>query len=268
MLRQIFSFLSGGLVGGFLGGFLGGVTKFFWDKWLPDRMTWKREQTVEREKLMSQFSGPATRAFHDLERRIFGTVEDQARDYEDLSEDGHKAYYIDSTTFLLARCYAWLEILRDRMGILDYADLIVRLDQVSASFAGRTRGFRIFRLEQREIGERMVLSADTQFHCTGYAEFLDDLEGNEGGIRASCYHRLRDRVELMLEHWPLEVIRLINIQHALLDVVNLIDPNFRWVPEEQRVKLDSVQVIAQLVDGKLITGDEAETLRKQAAGTV
>lgn len=260
-MRQILSFLSGGLVGGFLGAFLGGLTKFFWDRWLPDRLTWKREQRLEREKLMSQYSGPAIRAFHDLERRIYGTVEEQARDYEDLKEEGHQEYYVDSTAFLIAQGYAWLEVLRDRMGILDYADLVSQLDKVSASFAGRIRGFRIFRLEQREIGERMVSMNNGEICCTGYSEFIDAIKKAEP---VPCFVALHKRVETMLERWEYEIVRLIRIQHALVDVINFIDPDFRWVPEMKRIKLDPGQVVEKLCKEKLISSENAETFKEQA----
>src|SRR5437764_14291009 len=62
---SILTFLSGGV----LGGLIGGATKFFWEKYLPDRVTWRRQQQVDREKFMSQVRGPAIRAMHGLERR-------------------------------------------------------------------------------------------------------------------------------------------------------------------------------------------------------
>src|SRR5437762_11648979 len=93
---SILTFLSGGVIGG--------ATKFFWEKYLPDRVTWRRQQQVDREKLMSQVRGPAIRAMHGLERRIYGTVDEQASGYQSIKQEGQAEYYINATTFQIAEC--------------------------------------------------------------------------------------------------------------------------------------------------------------------
>ena len=256
MLKQILSFLSGGLVGGIVGGFF----SFFWQKWLPDRLTWRRQQRIEREKLMAQFSGPAVRAFHDLANRIYGTVRADALGYDEVKQDGHQDYYIEATTFQIAQCCAWLEILRNTMGALDYAQLVNKLDQVSSSLASRFPGFRVFQLEQRDIAERMARMIDGQINCCGYSEFLDALKAE----KPTPFKILHQRVERMLEHWPEEVIKLIRVQHALLDAIEFIDPKFRWVRADQRIKLETEKVINRLVTEKFLSVDKAAELRQQA----
>ena len=257
MLKQILPYLTGGVIGGFVGGF----AKFFWDRWLPDRLTWQREQRVEREKLMSHFSGPAVRALHDLENRVYGTVRAEALGYDEIKHDGNREYYIYATTFQIAQCCAWLEILRDKMGALDYAGLVRKLDGVSASLASPMRGFRLFRLEQREIGERMISALEGEIRCLGYSEFLDALNQT---TPVKCFSVLRQRVEELLECWPQEVIKLMMIQLALLDAIAFIDHKCRWVPAELRKKLEATQVLEDLVAHKRVSTKELEVLRQQA----
>jgi hypothetical protein len=246
-----------------VGGFIGGATKFFWEKYLPNRITWRRQQQVDRERLMSQFRGPAIRAMHDLERRIYGTVGEQASGYQNIKQEGQGEYYINATTFQIAQCCAWMEILREKMGALDYAELETRLSALSQSLLGAYRPhFHVFLLEQREIGERMVSITNGEMCCKGYSEFLDLLNREDAPI---CFSRLRDRVITMLDNWGPEAEKLVRIQHALVDMVKFLDPAGRWIIEARRPdKLDAKQVIDKLQKSNLVAATEADELRKQA----
>jgi hypothetical protein len=250
-----------GLIAGVIGGFVAGFAKFFWDRWLPDRLNWQREQRVEREKLMAHFSGPAVRALHDLENRILGTVKVQALGYDEIKRDGHKQYYVDATTFQIAQCCAWIEILRDKMGALDYAGLIQKLEEVSASLASPMTGFRLFRLEQREIGERMTSIVNGEITCLGYSDFLDALNREKP---VTCFSVLRERVELLLESWPQEVVKLIRIQRSLLNAIAFIDEKCRWVPRNERLTLDADQILNRLLTEQTLSSIEFETQRNKA----
>ena len=43
-MDEVVRLLTSGVIGGFVGAFLGGFSKFFWERWLPDQLTWRREQ--------------------------------------------------------------------------------------------------------------------------------------------------------------------------------------------------------------------------------
>jgi len=256
---SILTFLSGGV----LGGFIGGATKFFWEKYLPDRMTWRRQQQVDREKLMSQVRGPAIRAMHGLERRIFGTVDEQAGGYRNIKQEGQAEYYINATTFQIAECCAWIEILRDKMGALDYAELETHLSELSQTLLGGYRPhFHVFLLEQREIGERMVSIANGEIFCKGYSEFLDLINRQDAPL---CFTHLKARVTTMLDNWSPEAEKLLRIQHSLVDMLKFLDPAGRWIIEARRPeKLNAKQVIDKLQKSNLVEAKEADELRKQA----
>jgi hypothetical protein len=258
-LGSILTFLSGGVVGGVIGA----ASKFFWEKYLPDRMTWRRQQRVDRERLMSQVRGPAIRAMHDLERRISGTVEEQASGYQNIKQEGQGEYYINATTFQIAQCCAWMEILREKMGALDFAELDTQLSALSQTLLGGYRPhFHVFLLEQREIGERMVSITNGEMCCKAYSEFLDLLNRQDAPV---CFSRLRDRVTTMLDNWGPEAEKLVRIQHALVDIVKFLDPSGRWIIEARRPdKLDAKQVIDKLQKSNLVTAREADEMRKQS----
>jgi hypothetical protein len=69
---------SAALIGGVLGTFLGGFSKFLWERWLPDWLTWRRSQRVEREQQLSSIGGPAYTALADLRGRLRAIAPTQA----------------------------------------------------------------------------------------------------------------------------------------------------------------------------------------------
>lgn len=256
---SILTFLSGGVIGGFIGG----ASKFLWEKYLPERLTWRRQQQVDRERLMSEVRGPAIRAMHELERRIFGTVDEQAGGYQSIKQEGQSQYYINATTFQIAQCCAWIEILRDKMGALDYDKLETRLSVLSHTLQGGYRPhFHVFLLEQREIGERMVSIVNGEMSCKGYSEFLDLISRADAPV---CFSHLRERVTTMLDDWGPEAVKLVRIQHALVDMVKFLDPNGRWIIEARRPqKLDAADVISKLHKNGRIDEKVTGELREQA----
>jgi hypothetical protein len=261
-MEPFLSFLSGGIVGGVLGAVFGGMSKFFWEKFLPDWMTWRRDQKVAREKLLSQFRAPAIRAISELQGRIYVIVRDRGSNYEFVKSERQGEYYIESTAFLVARCYAWLEILREKMATFDYAELFSRLEAVTQGFSHGEAGFQFFWLEQREIGERMLRqTAAGETRCIGYSEFLDALRSAEA---PACFSALKAKAERMLRHWAEEVGRLGRIQHALIETVNFIDPDGRWVPKNRREALNVSEIVKQLVKEGFLPEAKGEKLLAEA----
>ena len=233
-MTDISALLSGGVVGGIVGSFVGGFAKFFWENWLPSWLTWRRGQKVEREKLLSQFRDPAIRAFSELQGHVFAIVANDGGNYEFLKRIGNERYYVTSTAYLIAAFFAWVELLRQKVAALDYAVLVTNLEQATRGFAAGQPGFQIFRLEQREIGERMLATSGEAEYCVGYAAFVEIVGRKTAPV---CFRQLVQRVKYLLEHRPSEKERLTNIQHGLIDLISFIDPQFRWVPRKQRVKL-------------------------------
>jgi hypothetical protein len=234
-MDAIGSFLSGGLIGGFIGGFLGGFSKFFWERWLPDRLTWKREQKVRRRKLLATERDPAVRAISELQGRLWVILDTEAGNYEYVKNLGQGDYYIDSTAFLVAQYFAWSERMRRQIAALDYTAMSLRLEAVTDAFSHGGPGFQVFRLEQREIAERLMLA------CSGgpgaatfeYSAFLDLASGKE---TPGCLRNLRQRSKHLLEQIDEEEERATRIQHALIDLLDFVDAERRWVRPGRREK--------------------------------
>jgi hypothetical protein len=164
-----------GVIAGFVGAFFGGFAKFFWENYLPNTLTWRRQQAQERQKVLSTYRDPMVRAASDLRSRLYNFINLGGFPYMEAAGEG--AYAIDSTLYVAAEYFAWAEILAQRIRMLDYQQLSGQLNAVSEVIAEHSSGLRVFRLHQREIGERMVVGYDANAgpHVRTYSEFIDQL---------------------------------------------------------------------------------------------
>lgn len=228
--------ISSALVGGFIGAFLGGFAKFFWENWLPSQLTWRRQQNVDREKFLAHFRDPAMRATSELQDRVYALIK-LPGNYQYAKEIGQEDYYILSTAFLVAQFFCWVEIIRRKAAMLDYGELVSRLDTVVEAFSSGGPGFQIFRLQQREIGERIIVAIPDQYNeynCMGYAEFVDLMRKKKAQVPL-CISQLEENINGMLANPPLD--RLVRVQHALIDLMDFLDPDTKWVSKDRRSKV-------------------------------
>lgn len=141
-----------------------------------------------------------------------------------------------------ARCTAsgdylsWTEIVRRGLQYLDLGDdrrtreLNEILALVSRTFSGTglypAGAFRLFRDEQRALGEIMPEPADGELRhcqCTGYATFTARLEADPAFLR--WFQRLASEADALAGPAPGQLDRLASVQHALIDVIEFLDPD-------------------------------------------
>lgn len=222
--------ISAALVGGLIGTFFGGFTKFLWERVLPDWMTWRRTRRLERDRQMATIRAPAYLAFSELRGRLRYIAYSQAANYKYLKGIGEADYYVRSTAYMVARALAWQVILLERMASYDYADLYRCLERVCQALSHGQPGFQIFRLEQREIGERMLTEASAGYtSCLQFSDFLDRMDQHEPQRWTVS---LTERSTALLEHPYEELNRLEAIDRALTKTLLLIDPKTRWLPAD------------------------------------
>jgi hypothetical protein len=254
---------SAALVGGLIGTFFGGFTKFLWEKWLPEWLTWRRTQRVERERQLAYVRAPAILAFSDLHGRLDAIASWEAQNYRYVKSIGQGDYYIHSTAYLVARAFAWQEILRRRMASYDYAEMYARLESLTEAFSHGGRGFQVFRLEQTEIGERLITALDNDnAACMSLSEFLDQMEQDNPPRWLS---ELRKRVSELLDHPVKELCRTARVDRALIEVLVFLDPQRRWRPQVASAAIDVSAIVERLRAEDRITAERAEELLAQAA---
>lgn len=147
-------------------------------------------------------------------------------------------YVIENTVFLIAQYFAWTEIIRREIQFIDLGheertrDLSHLQDQIThlwstdrAPFEPR---FRIWAGEQRAIGEFLIDDGPRGPTCVGYGKFLTLLRSGEAPLLAP----LREDAASLRE--PANTLRLISIQHALIALLNFLDPEYVRFPAEMR----------------------------------
>jgi|KBSSwiStaDraftv2_1062776.scaffolds.fasta_scaffold521430_1 hypothetical protein len=223
-MNQVF---PAALVGSLIGTFVGGLTKFLWERLLPDWITWRRTLRMERDRHLAAIRAPAYLAFSELQGRLRIIAHKQAKTYKNPKKLGADEFYVRSTAYLLSRAFAWQVVLREHMASYDYAELYKCLqDFTKALTRGKSSGFQIFKLEQHEIGERMltrISAEDTS--CLLFSEFVDRITGQEP---QRWIESITKRTIALLENPYEELDRLQKIDEALTQILKLIDPDDRF----------------------------------------
>jgi hypothetical protein len=235
---------SAAVVGGIVGTFFGGFSKFLWERWLPDWLTWRRTQRVQREHELSNLRAPAFAALADLRGRLRNIAQDQGGNAQFTKAIGEPDYYPYSTAFLIARAFAAQEIVRIRMAPYDYADLYRSLEGLIDAFSHGRQGFQFFRLEQREIGERMIVTTDPDTSTyMSLSAFMDQIEQPD---RPRWMRTMCTRVESLLSDPVDELDRLEAIDRAMTSLMTLIDAKGKWKVVDRQPPIDAVKIRAAL----------------------
>ena len=123
----------------------------------------------------------------------------RAANYQYVKRQSEEEYYIQSTAFLVAQYFAWSELMRRQIAALDYSALSLLIEEVSDAFAHGLPGFQIYRLEQREIGERLMtqVKSDSDAAIFRYSEFRDMMAVPKPAERLLA---LRDKSQYLLDH--------------------------------------------------------------------
>jgi hypothetical protein len=157
--------------------------------------------------------------------------------------DSDREYAETNTMWLLAQYFCWLEILRRDTGYYALGsqkrgrDLLRLLDASRQAFAsdGHDGPFQIFWGIQRAIGELSIVErggdSTRRSDCLGYAEFLKRL--NDADF-ARWFESLRGDISKTADMLKDERVpeRVVAIQHALIDLVDFLDPAHARIPAD------------------------------------
>jgi hypothetical protein len=227
-----------------------------------------QERTHERtkaelaEELFRRYREPLLRSAQSLQSRLFnGINRGFLHRYLNCgdSEDEHYVRY--NTVYVLAEYLGWLEILRRDQRFLDVramkstSELFTIIERTLHALATDSlQGpFRLFRGQQRAVGEVMLThvesSGSTVNDVLGYAAYCARIDADSGFAR--WFGRLLDEVDAVESEGHSGNQRLIHLQNALIDLIDLLDPHGDRLPMEGRVRLpmERVRVPAPMAVG-------------------
>ncbi|MFG3258293.1 hypothetical protein [Streptomyces sp. NPDC048172] len=201
-----------------------------------------RTRDEAREDVMSRYRDPLLWAAFDLQARVFNFARGPEAFLTLFYERGtprEREYALRNTLFVFAEYLGWVEILRRRVQFLDLGDradnrrLVELLDGISSTFNYGGASFRLFRGEQRAIGESVITPGEGDA-CIGYAEFSRRLDDDP--TFAAWYAGLTDSLREFAAH-PVPHDRLLRLQHALIDLIDFLDPHVERFPSHIRDRL-------------------------------
>jgi hypothetical protein len=202
-------------------------------------------ESARARQRVEQFQEPLLAAAYELQSRLWNILcgnflQQYARQgRSDLEE----RYAVDSTVWLVAQYFGCMELVRREApfvpvaNIKDRGQLQARLDAVRGAFASDATitgsVFRVHRAWQRAIGEVMIVR-DPQSdglprtRCMGFAEFTKELDDSGSEVSKWCSELMKD-VEIRIDD-PASFDRVREVQHALVRLVELLDPDSRYYP--------------------------------------
>jgi hypothetical protein len=216
---------------------------------LASRLEEERRAKTKAElvaELMARYRDPLLQAAFDLQSRIYNIVEQGfLQTHYCNGTDSTKEYARENTLYVLADYLGWVEILRREVRFLNLGEEVanrawterlvaVRITLLSDRFSPR---FRIFNGQQRAIGEIMIKTegGEDRLETVGYAGFL------------ACQHKpefdrwfvdLRADIDALANDPDAgHQQRLVALQHALVDLIDLLDPDQVRIQTSERRRL-------------------------------
>jgi hypothetical protein len=150
-----------------------------------ERQRAEHQRLEQRQDLMRRFRDPLLWAAFDLQSRIFNIVaQGFLQVYLANGTQHEKEYACNNTMFVLAEYLGWVELVRHHVQFLDLGKspkdnrtLVDHISRISGTLStdGLPPQFRVFRGEQRAIGELMIDHGSQEPACIGYATFCATL---------------------------------------------------------------------------------------------
>ncbi|PXW44271.1 hypothetical protein DFO54_109159 [Erwinia sp. AG740] len=202
----------------------------------------KINNSMEAKRKHQYYLEPLIRSAADLQSRIYNILEGGfiERYYHNGSER-NKNYVIKNTVFLVAQFFAWTEAARIDVQFLNLEnDLKTRkLSELQSEIYSLIQTdrfgphFIFFAGEQRAIGEQMLVKIDKGYNCIGYGEFLK----KDAFCNEFLFKELENEVIKMTGNIHSYRARLQELQHALIDLLDYLDPNEIRVNSNERSKI-------------------------------
>lgn len=205
-----------------------------------------RSKEEEAAALRARYRDPLLGAVFDLQSRLFNIVRTRFLIRYADADEAARAYSVESTLYLLAEYLGWVEIIRREIQFLDLGDEVANrrwlgvLERVRDVMASDDidPALRVFRADQRAIGEIMLVEPPsengTRLHCLGYASFAKRMDD---GDFARWFMKLRADLGLLVSEPESHLDRPVKLQNALIDVLDLLDPECKRFAAERRTRL-------------------------------
>jgi hypothetical protein len=238
--------VDAGALLGLLGAVIVGIFSLYGVRYSMRAQERSEERTREEvaEQLLRQYRDPLVRAAFDLQSRLYNIIaNDFLTKYFLKGTPDEQEYARESTLYVVSEYFGWVELMRREVQFLDLRDmtknreLAERLDDIGRTFLAERpdKTFRVFRGEQRAIGEMMLTRRTGRSReCIGYATFI---VRREDPAFSRWFQKLSGDIDVLAREPGLHEDRLLTIQHAVIDLIDFLDPTGQYFPPSQRQKI-------------------------------
>ncbi len=189
----------------------------------------------DAKKALEIYREPLLAASYELQARLYNILRlNFVERYINDDSSGKRNSAIESTMYVFAQFFGWRDIIRREVQYLRFSrdrqtrEIGKLLREIGETLLSDMYGsqFMIWRVEQRGLGERMIVSEQSKMTCIGYASFIER--------RISMQEWLQP-LEYDLEHLgDGGHRRLTDLQHLLLELVRQLDDKQKRYPFDLR----------------------------------
>ena len=206
------------------------------------------------DRVLRRYTEPLLQAAHALQSWLYYIIWTPFLANAAAGPLRQRRYARENTVYVLAEYLCWLEIIRREVRFLDWGNeeqgqafaAHVETTQQALSRSQWGAELRLFLGEQRAVGELLMHRVEddggVRHDCLGYAQWSDRLALDER--YASWFEGLLADVDALAGAAPVQLARLVHLQHALIDLMDFLDPQRRRLPTPFRER-------APLPDGVL-----------------
>jgi hypothetical protein len=190
----------------------------------------RRQHERQAAQLLSKYREPLARAAFELQSKLFNILNlGLLKNYYVSGDANEKEYALQNTLYVVAQYFAWNEIILREIEFLDVGEVeatrrLVELNEaIVLLFLTHRYGsvFRVFRGEQRAIGDKMISIENGNRVCLGYATFVE----NQSDDFRRWFRKLNQDLILLSEDLEQHAERLVRIQNAIIDLLDYLDPD-------------------------------------------
>ena len=213
-----------------------------------------KERRLAADELADRYRVPLLHAAFNLQSRLYNIG---CQNFLGLFLTGgspNEAEYARfNTAYLIGQYLCWAEILRREAQLLEPLHrgrdrvIMVAMENIRYEMADSLSNpdsvLRVFRGDQRAIGEVMLTTTDEsadrigpRWDCMGYAAFVQALVDKQPAV-TRWMQPLLDHIDQLAANYHAHEARLVAVQHHLVELINLIDPDGNRIPTNLREQL-------------------------------
>jgi hypothetical protein len=221
---------------------------------LLNRRAVMRDRRLTADELAGHYRVPMLHAAFNLQSRLYNIGrQDFLGIFLTGGSSSEAEYARFNTVYLIGQYLCWAEILRREAQLLAPLhrgrdrDIVAAMEgvrfEMADSMSNSDPVLRIFRGDQRAIGEVMLTTTNQpadrigpRWDCVGYAAFVQALGDEQTTIYRWIQPLLQD-IDELAKNYHAHQVRVIAIQHHLVGLISLIDPEGDRIPVNQREKM-------------------------------